>query len=631
MLVAIVLLSASLRLGSSGVVEFKRDEANLSQLALDMANGRSFPLLGIGSSVGVPNAPFNVYILAIPYLISSSPLTATQFIELLNIIAVVLVYCLAWRYCGIVAAITASLIYAVSPWGVIFSRKIWAQDMLPLFFLLTLGSGFLGFVERRRIAQAAFFPLLVITGQIHYGAFVILPAALWLFWHGYRQRTLTRALGVGCVIAVILVIPYAVGVLQASRSAGGLQTLLSSSPQMGTTSKLHLTDEAMRGAALMIAGTEIHSLAGTEMFQEYLASVPDVYPLFQLLTLAVIFSSLWLIARLFREKDRRTSIDVLLLLWLIAPIIFFSVNWTPFYIHYLIPMLPAAYLVVGFAAQDAWKWLASRRTIQRVSFAVAFSGLVIILGFQVVLWLALLRFLDTYPTPGGFGTPLHYLMDVREAILRNQPQQVVGRLDGQTIGIDDEATVWNVLLDDVPLVRFEDANTRVYPLDSVVYLSNNCDSGFDGERFLLREDEGCYHLSSITQSDFDASGYEAIALDQPTRFANGVDILQYRWSEPCLSLLWRITQLTTTDYQFAGHFFDLEGNRIAMADGLSWLGRYWYPGDLVERTFCLPEGNPQIENAKIGMYTYDGVNFFNVDLVDLNGLPVGQMIDLPLP
>ncbi|MBC7871296.1 MAG: glycosyltransferase family 39 protein, partial [Chitinophagaceae bacterium] len=425
---AIVLLAATLRLGSPGMVEFKRDEANLSQLALDLAKGRSFPLLGIGSSVGVPNAPFNVYILALPYLVNSSPLTATQFIALLNVIAVVLVYWLARRYCGPIAAITASLIYTASPWAVIFSRKIWAQDMLPLFFLLTLGAGLLGFIERRRLGQAAFFPLLVITGQIHYGAFVVLPAALWLLWQGYRRRTLTRALGIGFCAAIILVIPYALGVAQASRSAGGLQTLLSSSPQTEIASKLQFTDEALRGAALMIAGTEIHSLAGAEVFQDYLAVVPDVYPLFQLLTVAVILSAVWLMVRLFRENDKRTSIDVLLLLWLIFPIVVFSFNWTPFYIHYLIPMLPAAYLVIGFAVQDAWKRLAANRTIQRIALGTGALGLTSILVFQIVLWLSLLKFLDTHATPGGFGTPLHYLMAVRDAILANQPQQVMGSL-----------------------------------------------------------------------------------------------------------------------------------------------------------------------------------------------------------
>ena len=79
LLVAILLLAAALRLGAPGITEFKRDEANLSQLALDLAQGRDLPLLAIASSVGVPNPPINVYLMAIPYTLGSSPIPASAW------------------------------------------------------------------------------------------------------------------------------------------------------------------------------------------------------------------------------------------------------------------------------------------------------------------------------------------------------------------------------------------------------------------------------------------------------------------------------------------------------------------------------------------------------------------------
>src|SRR5437016_3369341 len=89
-LASILILAAFLRLGAPGVVEFKRDEANLSYLSLDMVHGRQFPLLGIDSSVGIRNAPVNVYIMALPYLFTSDPILPTQFVGLLNVIGVLL-------------------------------------------------------------------------------------------------------------------------------------------------------------------------------------------------------------------------------------------------------------------------------------------------------------------------------------------------------------------------------------------------------------------------------------------------------------------------------------------------------------------------------------------------------------
>ena len=79
-LALILLLAAGLRLGAPGISEFKLDEARLSLLALDMARGQSFPLLGIGSSVGIPNMPVNVWLFALPFLFTSDPTAATLFV-----------------------------------------------------------------------------------------------------------------------------------------------------------------------------------------------------------------------------------------------------------------------------------------------------------------------------------------------------------------------------------------------------------------------------------------------------------------------------------------------------------------------------------------------------------------------
>ncbi|MDX1994846.1 MAG: glycosyltransferase family 39 protein [bacterium] len=622
-LALILLLAAGLRMGQPGITEFKRDEANLSLLALDLANGRAFPLLGIGSSVGIPNAPFNAYILAIPYWFSSSPLIATQFIGLLNVLAVLLVYVLARRYAGIWAAFIAALVYAVNPWAVIFSRKIWAQDMLPLFFLLTLMAGLLGFYERKRWAQWAFLPLLAITGQIHYGAFVILPAALWLLWIG--RRHLHAVVLVGLVLAVVLTLPYVFGVVQALGSGVSLGSVVA---QRESETQIGLSGQAILGAGLMIAGTEIHSLAGPDAFRDYLSTVPNAYPLFSVLSLGVALAAVWLMVKAVRNPTWRTPVDVLLLLWLIAPILMFSIAWTTFYIHYLIPVLPAAALVLGFAVQDGWNMLAQSR-LRTGFFLAGGTALAAVLLLQVGLFLSLLAFLNFRHTPGGFGTPLHHLLRVREAIYAESPQQVIADVGGLALIYDDEPTIWRTLLYDVPVLQFENAETRVYPAETAVFLTNGCDLP-DTQIFLRRAGEGCYSLTNRQRSDFVATGFQPISGSDTVLFANGVRLLQYRWDAPCLKLLWEITQTTTTDYQFAVHFFDENGNRIAGADGLSWPGVYWQPGDWVERQFCLAEPDERIVRVDVGMYTYDGATFANVDLLDANGAPIGQMQSMEL-
>jgi len=625
-LIIVLFVAAYLRLSSPGIVEYKADEANLSRLALDLAHGRSFPLLGITSSVGLPNAPVNVYILAIPYLLRDDPLLATQFVALLNVVAVGLTYWLVCRYCGVGAALGAALIFAASPWSIIFSRKIWAQNMLPVFVMMTASTGILGFIEKKRWAQFAHLPLLILTGQIHYGAFVIVPLTLYLLWHG--RRNLSRAFVFGLAFAVILITPYTIGIFRAVWQDGDV---LEHSTLNNETSHLTITGDAVHGAALMIAGTEIHSLAGPEEYRNYLATVPDVYPLFQLLAWATLLSALWLVARLCRQRDARTPVDIILLIWLVFPIFAFSVTWTPFYIHYLIPGLPAAFMLIGFAGHDFWSILTqSRRRLRNCVFVFLGAGLGLILALQVLLWGKLLNFVDERATPNGFGTPLHYLLDIRTAILSNHPEQVLIRVND-----DGERDVWRSLFYDVPTVRFEDTATRVYPATTTVYLLNNCDEvNVIQVQFALRENEGCYGIGRRNHDGWDGSEFVAVANPVPAaRFANGVEIIAYRWSESptmCLSLAWDIEATTTETYLFAVHLFNAQNEQVAIADGLSWPGEYWRSGDLVVRDFCLSTANETILSAQIGMYTYDGINFYGVDLLDEQGMPVGQMLSLPL-
>ncbi len=57
--------------------------------------------------------------------------------------------------------------FAVSRWAVIFSRKIWAQNLLPLFVVAWIASAGLAFVERRPRFIVVHLLSLAIAAQIH--------------------------------------------------------------------------------------------------------------------------------------------------------------------------------------------------------------------------------------------------------------------------------------------------------------------------------------------------------------------------------------------------------------------------------------------------------------------------------
>ena len=221
-LVLILALATALRFGRSDVVEYFHDDAMLATLALELADGLRFPLTGILSSTGVPNSPVSVYLLAFPFSLSSDPAFVIHTVMLWNVIGATLLWLIARRYGGSRIALIAGLLYAVNPWAILFSRKIWAQELhtpIILFGLLLLLYGYWESHEGRRrkrcvyLAQAFSLPVLLIGFQFHFASWpllLLIPIVLWLG----RERVFAGALFAGITLSLIVILPYSIGLTQ---------------------------------------------------------------------------------------------------------------------------------------------------------------------------------------------------------------------------------------------------------------------------------------------------------------------------------------------------------------------------------------------------------------------------------
>jgi len=139
-LISLILLAAAwLRLSRLDLMEFKLDEALSVMMVMDALDGKGIPTHGIASSVGVYNPPIFIYLLLAPGLFSSDPIWLTQFIALLNVAAIFLCYWFGRKIWNDRIGLIAAVLFATSPWAVIYSRKIWAPDVMPIFSLLVLG------------------------------------------------------------------------------------------------------------------------------------------------------------------------------------------------------------------------------------------------------------------------------------------------------------------------------------------------------------------------------------------------------------------------------------------------------------------------------------------------------------
>ncbi len=627
-LVGILLLAAALRLGWPGITEFKRDEANMSRRALDLVQGRDVPLLGLSSSVNVPNPPISVYLFALPYALKNDPVWATLFVGVLNVIAVGLTWGLARRYYGSLAAITAGLLYAAAPWAAIYSRKIWAQDMLPPFVVAVVFTGLLGFGDRKRWAQWLHWPLLALTVQIHYAAFTLIPLSLVMIVT-WRKHVAWRSLALAAGIAVLTFLPAGIGAYRDGwLSLHTLRDGLSANPDHHKV----FSTTALDYAWFTVAGTDIHSLAGPEQFRAYLDSVPDAYPVFKLVPLAAVLAALGLVVR----RTRRLP-DGVLVAWLVLPVLLFTWEWTEVAPHYFIPLMPAAYVLCGVGFEALWQAGRTPR-VRRAILAGGSALIVVIAGLQIYLFGALLHFLDTHATPGAFGTPLHDLLAVRAAILDQHPDDVIVVSAEETAPYDEIPAVWDVLLDRVPNVRFVNGTrTAVIPDHSALELiawspalrtcpDQACAQESGARTFALRPGENPYILR-VAQPD---QAIPPITPLEPVRFANGAYLTGYAVSTSDVALAWTLSGPAAADYQVFVHALDASGNRLDQRDRPAWPGRYWRAGDTLILWFdlTLPPGTVTL-NA--GMYTLDGSTYDVVEVLDAAGAYLAQNAVIPLP
>lgn len=625
-LLAMLLLAAFLRLGQPGIVEFKRDEATLSRLALELAQGESFPWLGIGSSVGYPNAPINVYLLAIPYLVSDNPLIATLFIASLNIIAVALLWRMTRRYFSHVAAFVAGMLYAASPWSVLYSRKIWAQDMLAPFVLLTVFTGILGFFEGKRWAQLLHLPLLAITVQIHFGAVSLVPLTLLIMALNWRR--VQWIFGAGVLLAVLVSLPYVYGLYDANLlSLDALGNSLDSGNATEAERTREISSTALEHAWFSVAGTDLQALAGAASVEAYLSSVPDYPAVFDILPVALVLTVL---VGSIGAWQQRNKLWLVWGVWVVLPIAVFTYSWADPQPHYMIPMLPAAFMLIGAGIAAAMQ----RFPLGRY---VLLGAVLVLVGVQTWVFRDLLEFLDNHQTEGGFGTPLHYQLEARQAVLDANTQRVLVVSTGSTPQFDEGPAVWEVLLNRVPNVDFIAAdNLWVQPSEPALLLATNEVSPENlwfsyirgaSVQLAARPGEPRFRLwrSFLVEIPGEWQPLEA-------SYENGVVLTAWQGEAEAIWLRWRLPagQGNALPIAFV-HGLDASGQRVQQIDRSFPAETNWNADDMVYMR--VPFELEGLETLRIGLYTLgdtDGTTFNNIPHLDNASRYVDQWVTVPL-
>ncbi len=332
-----VVMAALTRLGWPGLVQFEYDESWALSVASSIARGQAFPLVGIGSSLNVPNAPFFVYLMAIPELIGRDPSIATGLVGLLGTAAVAATYGFVRTLFDPIVSGAAAILYAVSPWGIIYSRKVWEQDTLPIFVTLGFWALFAGVLRGKPRLIAPGVVLLALATQLHPTAFfLVVPAAILVigsFVLGRSRSPLAfRWLVVGLLVAFAAEMPFLIWQVEHGWPTIEAFRHLARDPGQIDLGALRLASSAIAGSGYPLQ-----------------AQVPNPWKPASFVEAALL--SIGVVAlgvRAFRPgpgAPRLTAIT--LLAWLVTPVLGQMRHSVPLYPHYFIVLYPVAFVVMG--------------------------------------------------------------------------------------------------------------------------------------------------------------------------------------------------------------------------------------------------------------------------------------------
>ena len=604
-LLFILVVAASLRLVYDGVIEYRKDEAELTSIELDIAQGKPIPFLGIPSSIGLPNSPMTAYVLAPPFLISEDPMVAIGYIAILNVMGVGLLWLIAYRYFGRGVALVTGLAYAVNPWAVMYSRKIWAQDYHTPFILLAIFLMFYGFIDKKRWAQILCLPIFLIGLQIHFASWSLVPVYLWLVWHG-RKNTTWRILAISGLLGIGVLIPYGIGIAQ---SLGNVKAVF---PKDWSTD---LIWQPAQHIANLTTGLQLEGTFANDQAVDFLTQVPQPGLLWGF---SGLFALIGIIA-VWRKWPRHLAF--MLSIWAFITVVFITVMailgqitglWIETWPHYYIPSIPAFCLLAGIGVVAIATWRPQIKTVGIITGGV--TAAIFVTQFLAVF--GLLNYVDTHLTTSGFsfGIPLHYLLNVRDA-LRPYQDIVVVNGDGRDLP-STGAVIWHSLLHDsnrcIRDLTFLDS-AAVFPgkpfaavfsprqsdVDlsalKAMYQGTNpvvIDVPHGGEPFQI------YPLQSIPWTGAIISDLE------PTHFSNGLVLTGYNTAKKRLILRWMLPARSSMSYTTVISYLSANKAVLGQHKEPFWQSYNWCMNDtlLDWMNIAPPNGTTQLE---IGLEAVD--------------------------
>lgn len=356
---AILFIGATLRCIWPADMEWKYDEQEMFRLAAQ-AWENGLPLMGMQSGAGLPNAGFSIWPFALLYGICPTPLFMAMGVQGLNVMALALMlYCASQYEEPLKNRLYWGLaVYAVSLMPVLFARKIWAQDLIPVF-VAVMWWGYLKSKKGYALLLTGVF--CAFAGQLHLSGFFYAAGfltAMFIFKKLTQKQWVW--LFAGIVPAAMPGIPW----LQSVINGGGGISHFSNIVKFEYWLRL-ITDTP---------GFNMYYFAAGEL-KTFMTYPSETYlPLL----LATGISGLFLLGFFkfiktgFSDLKPSQPIGFLLFAFVIIPGILITLSGIPVRSHYMIGALPVASIFFSIIVSRSFKYSAQFIVVLQLIFTILF-------------------------------------------------------------------------------------------------------------------------------------------------------------------------------------------------------------------------------------------------------------------
>ena len=322
-----------------------RDVIVVRRLLVD----RDLVFVGPGTSVGdMYLGPIYYYLMAPPlFLANYSPVGPAVQIALLGVITIFFVWYVTRKWFGKTASIIASLLYAISPVVIYYSRSSWNPNIMPFFALLAAYSLW-------KIWREDVWGWLLVLGvsfgvvlQSHYLGLILFPFILiyWLLamvgvWRKKKKRPIAIKYSLfAFFIFVILIFPLAL--FDAKHNWRNISSMRSFFVRRADTLSLNLTQVVGKMWPIFV-----------KMITRLITATDEYFG--RIFSVLIAFGAVGMLVKIVKNKDYKNKAYayVFIISWIVISVIGLSLYREEIYDHYLGFVFPAPFILAGALIGD---------------------------------------------------------------------------------------------------------------------------------------------------------------------------------------------------------------------------------------------------------------------------------------